>query len=1227
METDRVEEFSVKRSFDLTPLTPRYIEAEHEIYVSALESALANPEIRNLALSGSYGVGKSSILRELGRRLDKRVLELSLSTLSPVGHDNIDESVPVQATTATNQIQREIVKQLLYREKPSRTPASRFHRIESFRWISEILLSLLLGFILAVIFLLAGWTAQITMAFSTLSDSEGWAYLATVAVASPVILAVRRLLFGKLHVKQFSTGAATVTLDDNSVSYFDQYLDEIIYFFEVSNRDIVIFEDIDRFDDPYIFETLRALNNLLNAAPQIKKKPIRFIYAFKDSIFAQLVPRIKDSRDGTENSDNSSATDTESEDVVELELARANRTKFFDLVIPVVPFVTHRSARNLGAQLLSEIDHNISSELVDLATRYVPDMRLLTNIRNEFLIFRDRIFSGDGVSLDLSETDLFAMMLYKSTYLKDFEDIKFGRSNLDTLYQNSRDLVTNNIRQLEKERQTLQNRIENLDAIASRSKILGERLGAYIDGIRAAEGETSDVQDIMFGPDEDGNTKNIEDLKSVEFWRDFVNAKGAPNLTFSYNSYRYPKLRFSLSSVGTALDESFDADRWTEVDRSALVEQMEEKLEKIEFLRSADFADLMETNEFCLDPESNSKLFSSLVEETLGSKLAYELVRTGHLNRNFTLYTSIFYGNRVSSAATNFIIHHVERGLMDVYFELSPDDVDVIIRECGEEALGDPALYNIAILDHILHTDIRLADTLIQSLDPMGKRQQQFLQVYLTAGKYPTRLVERLTALSPKVLLYLNQVELDDALLKTLVNVVLESLPPTLQEADRRTVDFLRQHYSALPVLTELNDPTRLENVAQFFAEQDIVIPNLEPLSPLAREVFISLNLYTITHENLSLVVGDNGSVSLDRLRGINSVAYGYVLENLDAYLKAIGDAFATVDNRNEFITVLTDVLEQGEQWISDVVKKAAPECQVSDIEDIPEEIWPSLASDGRFPTTFGNISCYIEHFGIDESLSQLLDRNQKITKLEMIDEKQKADLAIEILKAAKHLSAASRVALVANLELESYLDVELISVEKGLLFALLVKNDVIEDTDDTYERLMGTDWATRRALILTSNEFRNFMEPELVRNDLAQILGDDEIGDEIKREIVRRSDEYAKDAGSQVLAKLADLAMKYQIIVCPDVVTEMIKSGVSAESIVALLEPQLDYLRREELFEILAGMGEPYKNLSSVGRSVIKVPDSKSNCALLNALRRHGIVSSYRPNGRMLKVYRKRTV
>ena len=39
-------------------------------------------------------------------------------------------------------------------------------------------------------------------------------------------------------------------------------------------------------------------------------------------------------------------TIAELKDPAEAESVRANRTKFFDLVIPVVPFITHRSARN-----------------------------------------------------------------------------------------------------------------------------------------------------------------------------------------------------------------------------------------------------------------------------------------------------------------------------------------------------------------------------------------------------------------------------------------------------------------------------------------------------------------------------------------------------------------------------------------------------------------------------------------------------------------------------------------------------------------------------------------------------------------------------------------------------------------------------------------------------------------------------------------------------------------
>ncbi|WP_202617735.1 hypothetical protein, partial [Escherichia coli] len=94
------------------------------------------------------------------------------------------------------------------------------------------------------------------------------------------------------------------------------------------------------------------------------------------------------------------------------------------------------------------MEYEVAIELIDLAAQYVPDMRLLKNVRNEFVIFRDRIFSGDGEELNLNKTDLFAMVLYKNTHLTDFESIRLGKSKLDILYKVSREMVSENIKKL-----------------------------------------------------------------------------------------------------------------------------------------------------------------------------------------------------------------------------------------------------------------------------------------------------------------------------------------------------------------------------------------------------------------------------------------------------------------------------------------------------------------------------------------------------------------------------------------------------------------------------------------------------------------------------------------------------------------------------------------------------------------------------------------------------------
>lgn len=601
----------VSEEWNLVALTPEYLEPEHGGYVRAIEVALDDDHIRNITLSGNYGVGKSSILREVARRQEGRVVELSLSTLAPIEASKLDESVPVQATTPTNRIQQEIVKQLLYRVKPGNMPSSRFRRIERFRWGREGATAALVGLLVALVFLLTGWTTQIESEFAPLFDLGLDVHPIIWALASIVVLLVRYQFHGQFHIKQFSAGSATVTLDDTSVSYFDQYLDEIVYFFDVSTRDVVIFEDIDRFNDSHIFETLRSLNTLLNASPQIDK-PVRFIYAIKDSIF----DRIGLEKEGRKLEPNLLAI----EDPAQAEAVRANRTKFFDLIIPVVPFITHRSARNLAMQLLGETKHDVAPELLDLAAQYVPDMRLLKNVRNEFIVFRDRIFSGDGEQLNLSETDLFSMMLYKSTHLTDFEAIRIGKSKLDDLYKISRDLVTENIKRIEREQRVSRQRLARINGAAPRSEQLGDRLLAHAR--RTAQAAGFQHQNAMFSFA--GKAQSIDCLKSTSFWSEFVSVEeDAAVLQWNSNDYNRHSLSFTRASLAAALGDPLDMESWNRTEREALNEEIDVQTMNLKFLRSADLGELVKRPEFLVEHDGTEQSLEAIARFLLTPGLAY----------------------------------------------------------------------------------------------------------------------------------------------------------------------------------------------------------------------------------------------------------------------------------------------------------------------------------------------------------------------------------------------------------------------------------------------------------------------------------------------------------------------------------------------------------------------------------------------------------------------------
>lgn len=139
----------------LLPLTPIFEQANHEVYFREIESALTGnhrTEIKNIALTGSYGVGKSSILKKLADAHKGTVVQVSLSTLGLPDEDDAPASAPTGAKSKTNRIQKEIVKQLLYREDPDRTPGSRFRRIGRFKKWRGLVLAGLFSIAFSVVF-------------------------------------------------------------------------------------------------------------------------------------------------------------------------------------------------------------------------------------------------------------------------------------------------------------------------------------------------------------------------------------------------------------------------------------------------------------------------------------------------------------------------------------------------------------------------------------------------------------------------------------------------------------------------------------------------------------------------------------------------------------------------------------------------------------------------------------------------------------------------------------------------------------------------------------------------------------------------------------------------------------------------------------------------------------------------------------------------------------------
>ena len=288
-----------KEHTDYVDLAPTDNADKAGIYSDALIFATKNRNVFNIALTGPYGSGKSSIIKTFQKRyrkywfFKKPVLQISLAAFLPeTDNSNLRESnledaksdqensIQVEKQKKGNiskqEIERSILQQMLYGASANSLPLSRFKRIQSPRWWSHLVsLFFILG-IAACWHLIQERAKILDGSFFQPPDHTNWFNLICFFLG---FLFIWRILH-HIYIKSFGVSLKSISLKDIEItpeaaseeSILNRHLDEIIYFFQSTKYDLVIIEDLDRFNNPDIFVTLREINSLVNANADVKRQ-------------------------------------------------------------------------------------------------------------------------------------------------------------------------------------------------------------------------------------------------------------------------------------------------------------------------------------------------------------------------------------------------------------------------------------------------------------------------------------------------------------------------------------------------------------------------------------------------------------------------------------------------------------------------------------------------------------------------------------------------------------------------------------------------------------------------------------------------------------------------------------------------------------------------------------------------------------------------------------------
>ncbi len=1171
---------------NVTPLAPiDDLKTENQKhYESRLLGALSNEKVKNIAITGIYGSGKSTIINTFKKRCGEewKFADISLSTFDIKRLDSQENNTLKEKNLQL--LERSILQQLFYSVGHSDIPLSRFKRI-----VKPAKGSRLSTFIAIAIIFLSYFSlfeknnTLLGLLPETLKLAlEKYEWLPTTGMGLFILSSlflIYQLLNYALNLKEIKFklhNAEFNVKDEENKSILNDHLDEIIYFFQETQKNVVIIEDLDRFENTSIFIRLRELNALINTSCEHR---VVFIYAIRDDMFK----------------------DTE-------------RSKFFEYIIPVIPIINPTNAYDILKKEYKEQIESLDNFFLRRACLYFDDMRLLKNIMNEFEDF-SKLLKG----LPLDKNQLFAMVVYKNYHPEEFAKLNSNNGEIyDIFNKEKQNIISNRIEgiehevaQLEEEKDSIDS--EKLTSISDLNAIYSYYLNCVI--IKSNNSCRNSYKNIKIDDKEWQFDQYDEDLfltlikgeySSCQI-RDGYNVR---NINIDFNEVEKLANSNETYSLRLELIKKKGQERLIEIQN-----EINKLIKQKEKIKNQPLKELLKDRKISEDEKV-----------PISGQLNFFLIH-GYINETYVDYISYFFESSIARSDKEYAM--LVTGRQQPQFELKLENQrELLLNYLSEEEILTHSALNISMLRYLLNNHCNHPDAcnnMIRNLSDQSETSNEFLALLFSQEvDFYHHLIPELIKTNDEVFeVVLNEVE-DEQTVSNYKKIItysgnqLESSP----YLTNKLKEFLSHRTDYIDFVMEClsNDDEKFKSFSK------TIHPMFENLKPTNLELFNWLgeqNYFCIEKKIISDALIANSNLSekeiTDKLQKmpfttILESEVGYLIRDYEAEPKSIIELFTDELKEDELLEEKQETLVQiinNEDLDIDakisLVSKS--KTKVEYLAKINSDMFDMLLeSNGIEPTWDNVVMYYASHANeLNERLINFIEKHAVHLGKEKTEYKAVFD------EEAKELQKAFEISIIQCNDFSDELYAHVVSALtyrwNNIEISMLGTDKVIPLVGQGKLNLTSEMWDKIRSFS-SDKVHKNYIEKHIDRilegefielvdeNVLVKIIKSESIDSQSKQLFIQKFPEQLIPFAAKYPYSCFDVYEKDKM---PDELYQSIKNKNSGVDIQSLFLNQYKHISSDEVLTLLKKMGKPFDELNEDNKT--KFPANSETKEVLDAL------------------------